>query len=580
MKVRAIIQARMLSSRLRGKSLMAVAGVPLLYRVVESVKKIPFIDEIMVATTFAEADDPIAAAANNLGVNIFRGDSMNVLKRFKDASADMEEEDLIVRFTADNPIYNIDIAQKVFESHIAGNFDYSHIDRLSHIVPELIKVRALREMHYLVTDSFDQEHVTPYLRKHKNEFKIQTLVGNYEGLRDDLDRYLTIDTAEDLVFFEKMLDEINSKAINFKTIYQWLDDQLQLQKNESGQLIKLGNINVGDGQPAFIIAEIGQNHNGNIDFAKKLIDMAKDCGASAVKFQKRDIPSELTKEAFNRPYDNSNSFGATYGEHRMFLELDEHQHLILKEYAQARGIIYFCTPCDVPSVELLERIDCPFYKVASRDLTNIPLLEALTNTDKPVIISTGMASLDDIDGAIETLQLGKDKLIILQCTSQYPCAIENVNLKVMDTLKEKYGLITGFSDHTSGVVISTAAVVRGAAVIEKHITLDRTMKGTDQPGSLEKAGLAKLVEYIRACEAAIGDGVKMVNPVTASAKTKLARSVTSKVDIKKGDVLTEEMICLKSPGDGIKWRNKENILGKKATQNIDADVTLKIEDFE
>ncbi len=203
MKTRAIIQARMLSSRLRGKSLISVAGVPLLYRVIQSVRQFPFIDEIMIATTRSEADDPIAAAANNLGVDIYRGDSMNVLKRFKDASSDMDEEDLIIRFTADNPFYHIEIAEKVYNSHLSNNFDYSHIDGLSHIVPEFIKVRALREINALVREDFDKEHVTPYLRKHKDQFKVQTLPGSYEGLRDDLDRFLTIDTREDLDRFEE-----------------------------------------------------------------------------------------------------------------------------------------------------------------------------------------------------------------------------------------------------------------------------------------------------------------------------------------------------------------------------------------
>lgn len=337
---------------------------------------------------------------------------------------------------------------------------------------------------------------------------------------------------------------------------------------------------IGENQPTYIVAEIGQNHNGKVKLAKQLIDMAVDCNASAVKFQKRDIPSELTKEVFDKTYDNPNSFGTTYGEHRNFLELDEQQHLELKEYADAKGITYFCTACDIPSVELLERIGCPFYKVASRDLTNIPLLQALKFTGKPVIISTGMASLEDIDVAVEALNLGKDKLIILQCTSEYPCAMENVNLKVMATLKERYGYITGFSDHTSGIVVSTVASVMGASIIEKHVTLDRTMKGTDQPGSLQRSGLSKLVEYIRASEIVVGDGIKEVNPVTAKAKTKLARSVTSSVQISKGTLLTEEMLCLKSPGDGIKWVNRNTILGKHSTIDIEADVTLKPEYFE
>jgi sialic acid synthase len=331
---------------------------------------------------------------------------------------------------------------------------------------------------------------------------------------------------------------------------------------------------VGKGMPCYIIAEIGQNHNGDMKIAKQLIDMAVSCGANAVKFQKRDIPSELTKEAFDKPYDNPNSFGRTYGEHRMFLELDEAQHLELKEYANAQGITYFCTPCDVPSVELLERIGCPFYKVASRDLTNIPLLERLAATGKNVIISTGMADIEDIEDALEALQAHPEKVIIMQCTSEYPCKPENVNLRAMATLEQRFGYLVGLSDHTSGVIISAAAATMGAVMIEKHITLNRSMKGTDQPGSLEKAGLEKLTKYIRAIELAMGDGIKEVNPATKAAKEKLARSVTSSVFIPAGTTITESMLCLKSPGTGLKWKQRSMIVGKQAKADIAPDVTI------
>lgn len=581
MKVRAIIQARMLSKRLRGKSLMAVNGIPLLYRVIDAVKQNDFIDEITIATTDLIADDPIDAAVKDSDVSVFRGDALDVLNRFVEASKDMDEHDVIVRFTADNPLNDKEITKNAFDLHIEQKADYTHIHGLSHIVPEFFSVGALREAHALTDSNFDKEHVTPFFRKNPKLFKVLELPNDFEGLRPDLDAYLTIDTGEQLEAFERMFTTLDfTDGPDFEAIYNYLGDQIHLPKDSDKLKIKLDGITVGEDYPTYIIAEIGQNHNGEVRLAKRLIDMAVDCRANAVKFQKRDIPSELTKEAFDKPYDNPNSFGKTYGEHRMFLELDESQHLELKEYAEAKGITYFCTPCDVPSVELLERIGCPFYKVASRDLTNIPLLEALGKTGKPVIISTGMASMEDIDAGMQALQLGKDKLMILQCTSEYPCALENVNLKVMDTLKEKYGLITGFSDHTSGVVVSTAAAVMGAAIIEKHVTLDRTMKGTDQPGSLEKAGLAKLVDYIRATELAIGDGLKVVNPVTEAAKIKLARSVTSKVKINKGEVLTENMLCLKSPGNGIKWVHRDTVLGKKALFDIAPDVTLKEEDFE
>jgi sialic acid synthase len=191
-----------------------------------------------------------------------------------------------------------------------------------------------------------------------------------------------------------------------------------------------------------------------------------------------------------------------------------------------------------------------------------------------------MASIEDIDNALQALQLPKDKLIIMQCTSEYPCALDNVNLKVMNTLKERYKVNIGLSDHTSGVIVSASASAIGATVIEKHVTLDRTMKGTDQPGSLEEAGLKKLVEYIRATELAMGSADKEVNPATESAKIKLARSLTSLVKITAGTLLDEKHLCLKSPGDGIKWMERESVLGKKAKVDIEADVTIKLEDFE
>lgn len=583
---RAIIQARMGSSRLRGKSLMPVAGLPLLHRVIETVKGLSMVDEVMVATTDLPEDEPVVLAAKGAGVKVYRGSALDVLDRFAGAAADMDEHDNIIRFTADNPMNFYEGTQKAFALHQDGGFDYTHIDGLSHIVAEFIRVRVLREAAASANaDQFDREHVTPYFRKHREAFRVNTLAADFAGLRHDLDKYLTIDNSEDMYRLESMMKDLNigaGSSIPLQEVYKWLDERYLKHGqpgSDNGLVIDFNGTPVGDGYPAYIIAEIGQNHNGDVRIAKKLIDMAVRCGASAVKFQKRDIPSELTKEAYDKPYDNPNSFGRTYGEHRIFLELDEAQHLELKEYALAAGITYFCTPCDVPSVELMERIGCPFYKVASRDLTNIPLLEKLGKTGKPVIISTGMADFDDIDEALKAMQLGKDQVVIMQCTSEYPCKLENVNLRAMETLRKKYGHLVGLSDHTSGVIVSAAAAVMGAVMIEKHITLDRTMKGTDQPGSLEEAGLKKLVEYIRATEIAKGDGEKIVNPATQAAKEKLARSITSKVFIPKGAVLTEEMITLKSPGTGLKWVERFELIGKTATLDIEPDVTLSINNF-
>lgn len=564
----------MLSSRLRGKSLMAVNGVPLLYHTLESVKGLGFLDEVVVATTRAKADDPIVAACTSLNIECVRGDSENVLSRFVAAAKGLGEEDVVVRFTADNPVYNQALSNQALAQFKDENADYLCIEGLSHLIPEFIRVRGLREIDKLAEKDFDREHVTPYFRKNRDVFSVIILPRTFGGLQPELDRYLGVDTRDDLARYEKMLAALGDQTQDLTKVYDWLSKNAVNKTLETGKVVELDGVKVGKGQPTYVIAEIGQNHNGSVELAKQLIDMAVRCKADAVKFQKRDIPSELTKEAYDRIYDSPNSFGHTYGEHRMALELDEEQHQELKEYASAQGITYFCTPCDIPSVEMMERIGVPFYKVASRDLTNLPTLGAMAKTGKPVIISTGMANLEDIEDAIEVLGKDRDDILVLQCTSQYPAALENVNLRAMNTLEEKFGKIVGFSDHTVGVITSVAASVMGAAVIEKHITLSRAMKGSDQAGSLEETGLRQMVKYIRECELAKGDGVKVMNPAVEAAKVKLARSLTSKIDLPAGTVLEEEHLVLKSPGNGLTWAQRHLVIGKKVLQDIPADATI------
>lgn len=563
---------------------MVVNGIPLLHRVCYIVKKLDFIDEVMVATSQMEADDPIEAVAKQMGVNCFRGSALDVLDRFVQASADMMEDDIVVRFTADNPLNYPEASEEAFHNHVDGRYDYTHIHRLSHIVPEFIRVSALREAGRLAKTDFDREHATPFFRKNLNIFKVLELPNTFKELRPELDKYLTIDTLEELLRFEKMLQEIedDNRAINIGKVYKYLDENVLHYSvaNKKDRYLELDGTPVGDGFPTYIVAEIGQNHNGDIMIAKKLIDMSAQCGADAVKFQKRDMSCELTSEAFNNPYDNPNSFGKTYGEHRTFLEFNEEQHKELKEYSQAARITYFVTPCDIPSVEMMERIGVPFYKVASRDITNIPLLEKLAETGKPIIISTGMADKQDIEDALNAIGRDNSSVIIMQCTSEYPLSLENVNLRAINTIRHKFGFLVGLSDHHSGIITAVAASLMGACIVEKHITLSRAMKGSDHAGSLERWGLEKLVDYIRAVELAMGNGKKEFNLVARPAKEKLARSLTSKVHIDEGTALTEDMLCLKSPGTGIKWRDKGLILGKIAKRDIPADVTLKIEDFE
>lgn len=583
----AVIQARMQSHRLRGKSLMAVCGTPLLGWVIERVQQMKFVDEIVVATSRETADDPIAFFAKGNNVTVVRGDNEDVLGRFIDASKSLKDQDVVLRFTADNPLYDkrrSELAKDQFEK---SNADYAHVEGLSHMVPEFIRVRCLRDVAANTTEAHDREHVSVYIRQNPSSYQIETLPADFADLRPEYDGRFTIDRQDQLEDFETMVEEIRNgqspTATTLDNCYQWLDHKNQIAGTKllPGQKrIKFAGREVGDGCRCFVIAEIGQNHNGQINLAKKLIDMAARCNADAVKFQKREISWELTKEAYDRPYEGPNSFGQTYGIHREYLELNETQHRELKEYAQAAGLIYFCTPCDPPSVDMLDRIGNPIYKVASRDVTNIPLLRHLAKTGKPIILSSGMSSMQEITEAIEAFEGSDCPLTLMQCISEYPAKPENVNLRAMKTMRDQFDLLVGLSDHTAGVITGVAGANIGAFAVEKHITMSRAMNGTDHAAALEEEGLRRLVSYIRVCESAMGDGKKEFNPVTQKAKEKLARSLVSKTEIPAGTILTEEMLIMKSPGTGLAWNQRDQIVGNKAKANIPAEITLAVTHFE
>ena len=290
----------------------------------------------------------------------------------------------------------------------------------------------------------------------------------------------------------------------------------------------MASIKATTDERAFVIAEIGQNHQGDIEIAKELIRQAKLAGVDAVKSQKRDIDTLLTPEERARPYNSPNAFGKTYGEHRAFLELSREEYIELRDFARDLGIEFFSSPWDVPSAQLLESIDMPYYKVPSACLTHHQLLEELASYGKPIIISTGMSNLDEVDAAMDVLR-GVEEVFILQCTSSYPSSFGSINLRVIPFYAERYPWATvGFSGHHRGIAVDVAAVTLGARVIERHFTLDRTLKGSDHAASLEPPGMARMVRDLRACEKSLGDGIKTVYDEELPVRRKLrgARMVT------------------------------------------------------
>ena len=336
----------------------------------------------------------------------------------------------------------------------------------------------------------------------------------------------------------------------------------------------------------YIIGEIGQNHNGSVELAKVIIDLAsreiKDDvfgnvlkGMDAVKLTKRDLKQELSKSQMDRIYDSPHSFGRTYGEHREKLELNDEEHYEVYLYAKERGLDFVETLCAVGCLSMLRYFSPDKLKVASRDLTNLPLLEALAETKIPMIVSTGMAGKKELDDAINVITKHHSDLAILHCVSQYPTEPKNVNLNTIPYLIKNYkDFVIGYSDHTIGISTPVAAVAMGAKIIEKHITLDRRMKGTDQAGSLGPDGVHRMVRDIRILDQSMGIEDIFIVPETAVAKEKLERSIASKRKIVAGEIISEDDIHMLSPGDGFKWVDKDLVIGKKAKTDIEVNEVI------
>jgi len=283
--------------------------------------------------------------------------------------------------------------------------------------------------------------------------------------------------------------------------------------------VRIGGHSVGDGQPAFVVAEIGINHNGDLDIAKRLISVAVAAGCQAVKFQKRTVDVVYSPEELARPRESP--FGETNGELKRGLEFGEAQYREIDHYCREVKILWFASCWDAASVDLVERFSPPCYKIASASLTDDALLRHTRSTGRPIILSTGMSSLDQIDHAVEVL--GKEDLVVLQACSAYPSAYGDLNLRAIGTLRERYGVPVGYSGHETGLPSTIAAVALGASVVERHITLDRAMWGTDQAASLEPNGITRLVRDIRLVETALGDGRKAVRPSEIPVMKKLRR---------------------------------------------------------
>lgn len=338
---------------------------------------------------------------------------------------------------------------------------------------------------------------------------------------------------------------------------------------------------INDQSDCFIIAEIGHNHQGSLENAKDLFKTARECGVDAVKLQKRHNRSLYTQALYNKSYDSENSFGSTYGEHREALEFGRAEYLELQAYARELGLLFFATAFDFDSADFLADLDMPVYKVASGDLKSTPLLKHIAKIGKPMIVSTGGASLDDVQRAYDTLMPLNRQLAFLQCTATYPAAYEQLNLKVISTYREEFpDVVVGLSDHENGIAMAVAAYVLGGRILEKHFTLNHTWKGTDQAFSLEPIGMRKLVRDLRRVRVALGDGHKSVYPSEIAALQKMGKKIVALRDLAAGHVLKPEDVGFKSPADGLPPFEVDNVLGRRIRHALQADEAITFADLD
>ena len=331
--------------------------------------------------------------------------------------------------------------------------------------------------------------------------------------------------------------------------------------------IRIGNRLVGDGQPAFVIAEAGINHNGSMETARALIDVAADAGASAVKFQMRTY-AELFREGVVQDM-SEEDIGFQYVMHLIRdYELTVDQYAELARYTAERGLVFLCTPWDKLSVDALEDIGVPAYKIASADLPNLDLLACVAAKKKPLLVSTGMSTLAEIDTTAAFLRRAGAEFLLLHCNSSYPTAFKDVNLRFIRTLRERFDCLVGYSGHELGIAVSEAAVVLGACVVERHFTLDRTMKGPDHAMSLEPTGLKKLVRDIRNTEAAMGTGVRVMSRGEYMNRRVLGKSVVATRAIRAGEVIGADMLAVKSPAHGLSPQRMPDLVGRVARRDV------------
>ena len=339
---------------------------------------------------------------------------------------------------------------------------------------------------------------------------------------------------------------------------------------------------IADDEPAYVIAEIGHNHQGDVEKAKALVHAAEACGVDAVKLQKRDNRRLFTQAFYDSPYDNENSFGATYGEHREALELQKGEWFELSRYTREEGLAFIAAAFDEPSADFLAELGVDAFKFASGDLLNVPFLRYVARFGTPLFLSTGGGTLEDVDRAVDAVATINPNLCVLHCTASYPAEVEDLNLLVISKLRERYPeLVIGLSDHHNGIAMAPVAYMLGARAFEKHFTLNHAWKGTDHAYSLMPDGMRRFVRDLRRVPVALGDGEKRRFPSEERPLKKMGKKLVASRDLPAGHVLEPGDLVAKSPADGgLPPYELDRLLGRRLLRGLAVDENVALEDVE
>jgi sialic acid synthase len=339
---------------------------------------------------------------------------------------------------------------------------------------------------------------------------------------------------------------------------------------------------IADDEPAYVIAEIGHNHQGELEKAKAMIHAAKECGVDAVKFQKRDNRRLFTRAFYDSPYVNENSFGTTYGEHREALELDQGEWFELSRYSREEGVAFVAAAFDETSADFLVELGVDAFKFASGDLLNVPFLRYVAAAGMPMFLSTGGGTIEDIDRGVEAILPLNGELCVLRCTASYPAEVEDLNLSVITALRERYPeLVIGLSDHHNGIAMAPVAYMLGARAFEKHFTLNHAWKGTDHAYSLMPDGMRRFVRDLHRVPVALGDGVKRRLPSEEQPLHKMGKKLVAARHLAAGHVLAEGDLVAKSPADGgLPPYELDRLLGKRLVRPLAFEETVELEHLD